>query len=398
MQPDKKTDRNESIKKSPLQQILSYLESKYEMRFNTISGEAESRQLGSNDKFKIVNQNDIYLELEHQRYSCSIDKLKIIFKSSFIKQYNPIEEYFKNLDVYDPLKEPNYLFNIGDYIVVRSTDSERFLTQFKKFIVRCVAQSLYHVVNKQALVIISPKQSSGKSTFCRWLCPTELMVYYSENMGIDKDGQIGLTENFITNLDELATMSKWDLDGLKSCMSKEIIKTRKPYDAKSLPYLRITNFVGSTNNIEFLTDVTGSVRWLCFEVDYINFKYKLDIPIDRLWAQAFYLFNDGYKYQLTAEEQAQNEISNQRHKIQTIEEELVSARYAPGTNQDHDLFLQTSQIYNEIIKEEPYLSNKINEFRLGRALIGLGFKKESKRVENATTPRKGYYVKFNIKH
>lgn len=38
---------------------------------------------------------------------------------------------------------------------------------------------------------------------------------------------------------------------------------------------------GSTNKAEFLTDVTGSVRWLCFRVREINWDYKKHFDIDR---------------------------------------------------------------------------------------------------------------------
>jgi hypothetical protein len=152
--------------------------------------------------------------------------------------------------------------------------------------------------------------------------------------------------------------------------------------------------LGSTNSDEFLTDVTGSVRWLCFEVEEINWNYDKEIPIDRLWAQAYHLLLNKFKYQLTPEEQIQNEVSNQRHKIQSIEEELISSKYSPGTSEDNDAFMQTSQIMKEIIISEPYLSNKITEHKVGRALKGLLFKKESKRVEGFSNPTKGFYVKF----
>jgi len=56
--------------------------------------------------------------------------------------------------------------------------------------------------------------------------------------------------------------------------------------------------------------------------------------------------------------------------------------------------MQTSQIMKEIIISEPYLSNKITEHKVGRALKGLLFKKESKRVEGFSNPTKGFYVKF----
>lgn len=386
---------NDNRAESKLQIIESYLTSKYDMRYNTISGEPEYRELGTDKLFTPIDDNSLYRELEHRKYRCSLNDIKCLMRSNFLEKYNPIEEYFKNLIEYDPNKEPDYLFILGDYLRIGNSDSTRFLEQFKKFIVRCVACSLYGVVNKQALIIISQKQNCGKSTFCRWLCPPNLSGYMQENINADKDSLIALTTNFLINMDELATLSKWDLDGLKSSMSRDIIKIRKPYDAKPSTYKRTANFVGSTNNIEFLTDATGSVRWLCFEVENINFKYKTDISIDRLWAQAYYLLNNGFKYQMTSEDQEQNEVANKRYNIQSIEEELICSLYIPGSIDDNDTFLLTNQIIKNIMEENPHLSNKISEMKISKALIKLGFKRVSGRVSDKPNSTKGFYVKFN---
>jgi len=250
-----KNKGNDNRAESKLQIIESYLNSKYDMRYNIITGEPEMREIGTSDNFTLIDEASMYRELEHRKYRCSEKDIKCLMRSDFLKKYNPIVEYFTNLTKYDPVNEPDYLMNIGDYLRIGNDDSKRFLEQFKKFIVRCVACSLHGIVNKQALVIISQHQNCGKSTFCRWLCPPSLKSYMQENISADKDSLIALTTNFIINMDELATLSRWDLDGLKSSMSKDIIKLRKPYDAKAMTYRRIANFVGSTNNIEFLTDI-----------------------------------------------------------------------------------------------------------------------------------------------
>jgi len=385
---------NDSRAESKLQIIEAYLTDKYDMRFNTISGMPEYRELGSDKVFKGINENSMYRELEHNGYKCSPNTLKYLLKSDFLKEYNPIADYFKDLPKYDPEKEPDYIFQIGDYITVGNNDAQRFHNQFEKFLVRSIACSLYGFVNKQALVFISSKQNCGKSTFCRWLCPPSLSLYMQENISVDKDSLIALTENFLINMDELATLSKYDLDGLKSFMSKENIKTRKPYDAKALTYQRIANFVGSTNNIEFLTDVTGSVRWLCFEIERINFKYSQDIPIDRLWAQAMHLLSTGFKYQLTPEEVAQNEFSNSRHRIISVEEDLLQRNYTLGSKDNHSAFYSSTEILEALRGSFPLMSKDLHVNRIGKALHALGFIQESKRDEKGS--RKGYYVNFNI--
>lgn len=377
---------------SKLQQIEYYLNQKYSMRFNSILCRPEYKLINDNSDYKDMCENSIYRELEHNGYKCHVNIIRTLLKSDFLIKFNPIKAYFEGLEPYHSI-EPDYIAAIEKYVVVHEEDKERFGTQFKKFIVRCLACTLNEVVNKQAFIIISPKQNCGKSTFCRWLCPPALSNYMQENIGMDKDSQIALTENFIINMDELATLTKADLEGLKSFMSKDVVKTRKPYDAKALPYKRVANFVGSTNNIEFLTDVTGSVRWLCFEIESINFDYTKNIPVDRFWAQALYLLKTGFKYQLTPEEIAQNELANTKYRQISIEEDLIQKKYSPGNIDDHNAFYSSTEILEELRIAFPPLSKDLHSIRIGKAMQALGFTKLSKR-ENAGS-RKGYYVNFN---
>jgi predicted P-loop ATPase len=58
------------------------------------------------------------------------------------------------------------------------------------------------------LRLFNTKQNSGKTSFLRFLIPTQLEKYYTEDIGIDKDGLISLCKSMIINIDELSVMSK----------------------------------------------------------------------------------------------------------------------------------------------------------------------------------------------
>jgi predicted P-loop ATPase len=384
--------KNEENKKakSRLELIEKYLNNKYSMRLNTILCLPEAKIKNEQSDYTVVNENSIYRELEHREYRCNLNLIRTLLKSNFLSDFNPIHHYFESLQPYR-LEEPDYIDEIGKYLKIKHNDLDRFKVQFKKFIVRCVACSMKGIVNKQALIIISPNQNCGKSTFCRWLCPPSLAAYIQENISTDKDSQIALTENFIINMDELATLSRADLESLKSLLSKDVIKTRKPYDSKALTYKRVANFVGSTNKTEFLTDVTGSVRWLCFEVESINFNYQ-EIPIDRLWAQAFYLLKTEFKYQMNPNEIQENETANSKYRQISVEEDLIQRKYEIGNINDHNAFYSSTDILEQLRSDFPQLGKDLHPTRIGKALQALGFIQESKRGEAGS--RKGYYVKF----
>lgn len=123
--------------------------------------------------------------------------------------------------------------------------------------VKCAVEPNYF--NKQALIICHKAQNSGKSTWCRFLCPPELSNYIAEDISNDKDARILLCKNFLINLDELSSLTKKDVNSLKAFFTKTVINERLPYDRKSTIINRICSFIGSTNMSEFLNDETGSV-------------------------------------------------------------------------------------------------------------------------------------------
>ena len=381
----------DEIKVNMFIQVERFLNSHYDLRFNEVSNRIEEKKKDQ-EKWKDLNENNIFRFLMHNNISLSMAKLTALLRSDFIIVHNPFKEYFEQLTPYDKLKEPDYITNLCGYVYAK--DQERFSLQLKKHLVRCVACAIddsYY--NKQAFIIVHEKQNSGKSTFCRWFCPPALEKYLGENVNLtNKDGEIALSEKFIINLDELAALSKYEINQLKSVMSRDKISVRRPFDRSTSDSPRRCSFWGSTNRNEFLFDETGSVRWLCFEIEMINWDYKKDIDINRLWAQASELYSSGFKYELTQEEIGQNEIANNIFFMSTPEEDLLMKTYFPGTHENHDSFMTTTDIV-KILQEGCNNAIRISSVVLGRILQKKGFIKSTQRKGNSI-PVKGYFVKF----
>jgi predicted P-loop ATPase len=69
---------------------------------------------------------------------------------------------------------------------------------------------------------------------------------------------------------------------------------RKAYGHNNETMPRRASFAGSVNTAQFLNDSTGSRRFLCFEVEEI--QYQHDVDINMIYAQALHLFNEGFRY------------------------------------------------------------------------------------------------------
>ena len=373
---------------SSFENVENYLKSKYEIRTNVVSNKIEYRNIGETE-YKNLNPDNLYIELQKGGYRFSQNNLAALLRSSFVETYDPIQEYFDALPVWDG--KADHIAILCSHIHVK--DQSRFNNHFRKMLVRSIACSLGKSFNKHAFVLIGG-QNSGKTTFTRWLCPDRLSNYIAENISTDKDSLIALAENMFIVLDELATLQKAELNALKSFFTKDKIKVRRPYDRGTSEGVRRANFLGSTNKEEFLSDETGSVRWLCFEVENIVFDYSTLCNIDEIWSQAYALFKQDFKYQLTQSELVENEIRNSDFRQLSNESELIQKHFAPGSPEDYDVRLSATDIAK--LLADGYKSFKLtNRQNIGKALTSLGFIKENVRDENYNhQPRKLYYIKY----
>jgi len=378
-----------NIRLSKFEKVEQCIHEKFELRYNEVSNQIEYLEKDNPlSEFKPLNESNIYRYLQHNNISFSFANLTALLKSDFVSNHNPFECYFEGLPEWNQDNDIDYIAKLCNYIPAKEV--ERFNTHFKKALVRTIACAIKSkTINKQALILVQDTQNSGKTTFIRWLCPPCLENYIAENISTDKDSLIALSENFIINMDELATLSRAEINSLKSLFSKETIKARRPYDKNATSAPRRASFFGSTNKSEFLNDETGSVRWLCFELNgKINWNYKTDINIDDIWRQAYSLFKNGFAYELTPDEIKENEHINQAFQVNTVELELIQKHFEPGT--DDDWFLTSSDIKGKL--NEIYPLEKTNINNIGKALKILGFIRISKRT-GSNFPVKGYYVK-----
>lgn len=63
---------------------------------------------------------------------------------------------------------------------------------------------------------------------------------------------------------------------------------------------------------EFLSDPTGNVRWIPFEVTSIDWQYAKEVNINDAWRQAYALYQSDFACDVTAEEVRENENENQQ--------------------------------------------------------------------------------------
>jgi predicted P-loop ATPase len=373
-----------------------FIKQRYEIRYNTISNKAEYRVLNSTENFIDINEDSIYRDMQKNNVSFSLNKLRSLLASDFIPKYDPLAIYFECLDQIGSDNNFDYIDYLASF--VKTDDDQWFRTQFKKMMVRSVACALDpDIFNKQVFILVHSMQNSGKSTFCRFLCPPQLSDYFTENISTDKDSLIALTNNFIVNMDELATLNRAEINTLKSMISRNNVNIRLPYGRRQVNLPRRANFVGSTNKDEFLTDETGSVRWLCFElVDRIDFSYKEKVNIDLVWKQAYELYTKNFDYELSQDEIDFNHQRNKKYESTMLEHDIIQNYCMPCEEKLKSNFKNAGQILIDLKHLEKLKTVNISKPNISKALKILGYKIESCYLEEFKQSRKGYFIKYII--
>ena len=382
MEEDKTLYQTGTVGKTIFDRTLKYLNAKYSLRFNTISLEFEIKRT-SDKKWSDLNLNSLFIELAQSGIDIPVNKLEILVRSHLIDQYNPISEYFESLEQWDG---EDHIKNLCSY--VKTNNDNAFLYHMEKWFTRAVLCALEkEKINKHCLVLANTIQNSGKSTYLRFFIPRKLMNYLSEDIGLDKDSRIKLCKNLIINLDELSILAKADINSLKAFISKTHLNERLPYARKAEYLERICSFVGSTNKTDFLTDESGSVRWIIFEVtEKINFNYSMEINIDKVWSQAYFnaYKRKGFNPELTLADISENEKRNERFTQMTLEQEMVNKFFEPSDN------LEEFKTATEVMMDLSTQGIRLNHLKIGRALSSFKFP----RVKHPQRQIYGYLIRL----
>ena len=390
MNSQKKKDTGDAIVRKPLAivEVQEVLHQWYDLQYNEVKHVVEGRKKGEGC-FNEMKDNNLLIQLLSNGYRISQSTLKALLNSDFVPSFNPILKYFESLPPWDEGNR-DYITELANH--VKAIDQQQFNHHFKKMMVRTVACAVDdHLYNKHAFILVGSAQHTGKSTFCRFLCPNALANYRVDTIPQDKDGMISLSENMFINLDELSSMNKFELNHLKSLFSIDSVRVRHPYGSRMQTDPRRASFIGSTNEQSFLTDTTGSVRWLCFEIDSIEFNYE-SIGIDNVWSQAYALYKSGFRFQLTADELKENESRNEQYQAVTMEYEYVQQYFTPSNVMESNTFMTTTEIRDHIIKQSERRADLKSLDKLGKALAKLGFERVPKRIGESKEPVRGYYV------
>ena len=375
-------------------EIESYFSTHYDFRFNTVLGRTEFSPQYANVYSKVSRYdiNTFRRELDSEKgIITSADNLYSIIESSFSPRINPIQEYFKTLPTVDASEvlykiEINQcaIANLASCVIVRN--SEKWLPYLIKWLVAVVANAIDdRECRNHTCLVLTGEQGKFKTTFLDLLCPPALKGYsYTGKIyPQEKDTLTYIGQNLIVNIDDqLKALNKRDENELKNLITCPMVKYRMPYDKYVEEHPHLASFVASVNGNDFLTDPTGSRRFLPFEVLAIDIERAKAISMDAVYTEAKALLKSGFRYWFNDDEIAELYRESEDFQVQTAEMELLLRCFEkPTEDNPHCAYMTTTEIlaYLGVYTHQP-LTLK----RMGEALKRAGFEKVSKRREGCS--------------
>ena len=378
------TNDNRPLKVSNTELVKKYFNANYNFRYNTITDTPEWKT-STNTKFEPLNDyklNSLSFELESKGSNVSTDKIFKVLKSDFVALVNPIKEYFEGLEVEDITTG-----NIKTLTQTVTVDNPiLFESHFTKWIVGVVANSLtYAGCQNHTCLVLTGGQGAFKTTWLTNLCPPSLKDYiFTGKIDVDKNDTLTmLSEYLIINIDDqLRNLNRKDENALKTLITLESVKVRRPYDRMITKRPRVASFCGSVNGNDFLTDPSGSRRFLPFEVKSIDLEKSQKIDMDAVWAEALQLFRSGFRYWFTKEEINEINNYNQDFEVTDVETELLLELYEVTPRNSPDSQELTSSII--LFNLETHFNTKLSGKKLGEALSKLKFVRFGKKVNGSS--------------
>ena len=360
-----------------LDEIEDWMDHHIELRRNIVSGRQEYRWL-ENDAIEgtgpWLNYDDHTLNTLYRR----MKKVKEVKReeidwevhSEYVKDFNPFLDYLERLPPWDG----------NDYILAQAAGviveggleaCKDFIECFRRWFVAMVAAWINpEVVNHMVLVLIG-RQGIGKTRWMNHLLPPSLRSYYCTQNGIgrnDKDTEIALSQYALINCEELDKMSLGDMNAMKRAITLNYTNVRKPYDRYAERRPHIATFCGTGNNEKFLNDPTGTRRWLAFKVESILSPLVMPFEYEGLYAQAYYLYKQGFQYWFEDSEAADQR--NSRFMVPNLERQLVY-RYFLKPKEDEPC--EFVDVVTALQMFPVNVSSKIRKEAVDQAFIDLGF-------------------------
>ena len=349
--------------------------------------------------------NTLSLSALDHGVDCWDRDVKRLVESTQMPSYHPFTDYMANLPTWDGRDRLTALAQ-------RVSDDAQWVRHFRRWMLAVAAQWLKgdgfgrsmngdtfgqrmgctdfgQRANSVAPLLVSARQGLGKSTFCRQLLPTKLQAYFTESFDLNNPtaAEHKLTAFGLINIDEFDRLSAERMPLLKNLMQLERITLRRAFKHSAEPLPRIASFIATSNRYDLLTDLTGSRRFICVDVQH-PIDCSTPIEYDQLYAQLKEAILAGERTWFDKEEEVEIQARNQAfYRVLPAQELLEETVEFCEAGAEGAALLSSATLYSLLQQKHPAALRDYSPRAFSRLLMQWG-----RRVH--TKNGNGYWVRM----
>ena len=318
--------------------------------------------------------NSLWAELSKERPVRAQDIYRVL-ESDFVPDYHPFRYYLDRLPPWDG--ESDYILEMSVRVSVKGDVDQQmlFYEYLKKWLVAMVAGWVDETVVNHVMLVLIGEQGSYKTTWFNYLLPPELKSYFYTKTNANRMGRddlLTLAQYGLVCCEELDTMRPSELNQLKAALTMPSIDERAAYAHFHEHRQHIASFCGTGNNVQFLSDETGNRRWLPFEVEQIRSPRDHPFNYAGIYAQAYALYQEGFRYWFSQDEIRQLSAHNRAFETPKSAHEQISKYLRKPKTGEPGQFVSATDIL-QMVGSNPVLRLTAN--LVGRAMTDLGFER-----------------------
>tara|TARA_R110002020_G_scaffold55476_1_gene153845 strand:+ start:475 stop:1704 length:1230 start_codon:yes stop_codon:yes gene_type:complete len=288
-------------------------------------------------------------------------------------RYHPIQDKLKRL-VWDETPRVNNFLPV----YFRSANTKLCRAIGRCWLISAVARVFDPGCKVDTTLILAGKQGTLKSSALRTLAMDP--EWFSDS-AIDvkhKDAMQGLSGVWIKEFAELEGLRARDAQTIKAFMSGQVDHFRPAYGRNHVRRPRQNVFVGTTNELTFLSDVTGSRRFWPVLVAADGKKIELDHiarDAEQLWAEAVELYQAGAVWWL--DDYLSEQLVTHSEEFRTVDPwEEVLGEHCKDNRYGH-----TTKEFLDVLEVPVERQNKSSEMRVAAIMKDLGWSRGRTRID-----------------
>lgn len=335
-------DRSEealvSKKQTNMLELIDFLDRRYDIRHNIITGVTEYRAKNSVNPFYTVltprDLNTIKTEAVLEGIEAPTGDIGTLVGSNYVREFNPIEDYLDGVRG----KWDGTTDHIDRLARMVKTNNQHWPMLFKRYFLSMVSHWMGYDsahANSTAPILVG-EQGYRKSTFCKLILPPELHSFYTDSIDFRTkvEAERCLTRFLLVNIDEFDQLSEQQFGFIKHLTQKTETHIRKLFSEEISDGRRYASFIGTSNHDDILRDPTGNRRFICIKVTE-PISTEEGINYTQLYAQAIQLINNGERTYLNDADEALIRLGNKDFERETpLEQSLLELYRMPEIGEE----------------------------------------------------------------